>query len=55
MIPVNFDAIGCDSYAFSGHKWLGGPHETGVLYIRRSGLRPWPRPASEPIRPSSIT
>jgi selenocysteine lyase/cysteine desulfurase len=38
MIPVNFDAIGCDSYAFSGHKWLGGPHETGVLYIRRSRL-----------------
>jgi hypothetical protein len=38
MIPVNLDAIGCDSYAFSGHKWLGGPHETGVLYIRRDRL-----------------
>lgn len=38
MIPVNFDAIGCDSYAFSGHKWIGGPHETGVLYIRQSKL-----------------
>lgn len=38
MIPVNFHDIGCDSYAFSGHKWLGGPHETGVLYIRHSRL-----------------
>jgi selenocysteine lyase/cysteine desulfurase len=38
MIPVNLDAIGCDSYAFSGHKWIGGPHETGVLYIRQSKL-----------------
>jgi len=38
MIPVDFAAIGCDSYAFSGHKWLGGPHETGVLYIRRDRL-----------------
>lgn len=38
MIPVNFTRIGCDSYAFSGHKWLGGPHESGVLYIRRDRL-----------------
>lgn len=38
MIPVNFDALGSDSYAFSGHKWLGGPHESGVLYIRHSKL-----------------
>lgn len=38
MIPVDIDAIDCNSYAFSGHKWLGGPHETGVLYIRRSKL-----------------
>ena len=34
MIPVNFAAIGCDSFALSGHKWLGGPHETGLLYLR---------------------
>ncbi len=38
MIPVNLGEIGCDSYAFSGHKWLGGPHETGMLYIRRDKL-----------------
>lgn len=38
MIRVNLHDIGCDSYAFSGHKWLGGPHETGVLYIKHSQL-----------------
>lgn len=38
MFPVNLHAIGCDSYAFSGHKWLGGPHETGGLYLRRDRL-----------------
>ena len=38
MIPVNLSVIGCDSYAVSGHKWLGGPHETGLLYLRRTGL-----------------
>ena len=38
MIPVNLAALGCDSYAFSGHKWLGGPHETGVLYLRSDRL-----------------
>lgn len=38
MIPLDLHALGCDSYAFSGHKWLGGPHETGVLYLRRDRL-----------------
>jgi selenocysteine lyase/cysteine desulfurase len=38
MIPLDVHALGCDSYAFSGHKWLGGPHETGVLFIRRDRL-----------------
>lgn len=38
MIPVDLAAIGGDSYAFSGHKWLGGPHETGGLFIRRDRL-----------------
>ncbi|HUG11616.1 MAG TPA: aminotransferase class V-fold PLP-dependent enzyme [Opitutaceae bacterium] len=38
MIPLDIHALGCDSYAFSGHKWIGGPHETGVLFIRRDRL-----------------
>jgi selenocysteine lyase/cysteine desulfurase len=38
MLPLDLAAVGCDSYAFSGHKWLGGPHETGGLFIRRDRL-----------------
>ena len=38
MIPMDLHAIGCDSCAISGHKWIGGPHESGVLYIRRERL-----------------
>ena len=34
MIPVNVHELGCDSFATSGHKWIGGPHETGILWIR---------------------
>ena len=34
MIPVDVHALGCDSFATSGHKWIGGPHETGILWIR---------------------
>lgn len=38
MFPVDLHALGCDSYATSGHKWLGGPHGTGILYIRKDRL-----------------
>lgn len=38
MLAVNLKGIGCDSYATSGHKWLCGPHETGILYVTRSRL-----------------
>ena len=36
MVPVDFAALGCDSLAVSGHKWIGGPLETGVLCVRRA-------------------
>lgn len=35
MIPCTLPDLNCDSYATSGHKWLGGPLETGVLFVRR--------------------
>ncbi len=35
MFPFSLREIGCDSYATSGHKWLGAPRETGVLMVRR--------------------
>lgn len=33
-MPVNVRALGCDLYAFPGHKSLLGPQGTGGLYIR---------------------
>jgi selenocysteine lyase/cysteine desulfurase len=35
MFPFTMRELGCDSYATSGHKWLGAPHETGILFIRK--------------------
>ncbi|HVU35620.1 MAG TPA: aminotransferase class V-fold PLP-dependent enzyme [Opitutaceae bacterium] len=34
MFPFRLHDLGCDSFATSGHKWLGAPHETGILFIR---------------------
>ncbi len=34
MFPFDLKDIGCDSYATSGHKWMGAPHGTGLLYVR---------------------
>lgn len=35
--------VGCDYYAASLHKWLNGPHGTGMLYVRRDAIPAlWP-------------
>jgi len=33
MMPIDIPSLGCDSYAASGHKWLGGPESSGVLWV----------------------
>lgn len=38
MFPFNLHDLGCDAYATSGHKWLLGPKETGLLYVRKDML-----------------
>ncbi|MBL9212368.1 MAG: aminotransferase class V-fold PLP-dependent enzyme [Opitutaceae bacterium] len=38
MLPFTLRETGCDSYTTSGHKWLGGPLETGVLFVRRDRM-----------------
>ena len=38
MFPINLSDIGCDSYGTSGHKWLGAPHGTGILFVREERL-----------------
>ncbi|MDA0875416.1 MAG: aminotransferase class V-fold PLP-dependent enzyme [Bacteroidetes bacterium] len=46
MLPIDLRAIGCDSWATSGHKWLGAPHGTGVLFLRANRL--------DDIRPTEV-
>lgn len=33
-LHVDVHAMGCDAYTASAHKWLTGPKEVGVLYVR---------------------
>lgn len=43
MLDFQLRDLGCDFYAGCFHKWLGGPHGTGFLYVRREMLdRIWP-------------
>lgn len=34
-MPLDLTALGVDSYATSTHKWMMGPLEGGILYVRR--------------------
>lgn len=36
MLHIDLHDMGCDVYACSGHKWIMGPKETGVLYMKKS-------------------
>lgn len=51
QIDVNVATLGCDAYLSSAHKWLGGPHGSGLLYLRESVIEQWPSPfrAGEPL------
>ena len=43
MLEFGVRDLGCDLYATCCHKWLGGSHGTGALYVRREILdRVWP-------------
>ncbi len=35
MIPVDLEDIDPDFYCGSGHKWMGGPKETGILFVNK--------------------
>jgi selenocysteine lyase/cysteine desulfurase len=42
-LKVNLHEIGCDSYSGSAHKWIMGPLEAGVLFVRSDRIeRIWP-------------
>ena len=34
VIDIDLQSIGCDFYTGSMHKWLMGPLENGVVYMR---------------------
>lgn len=38
VFGVDLHDIGCDYYAFPGHKWLFGPDATGALYVRKDRI-----------------
>jgi len=43
-LNVNLRDIGCDSYGGSTHKWLMGPLEAGLLYVRTERIGElWPQ------------
>ena len=35
MLTIDVKKLGADIYATSGHKWLLGPKETGIVYMRK--------------------
>jgi selenocysteine lyase/cysteine desulfurase len=42
-LHLNLRQLGCDSYAASAHKWLMGPKEVGLLYVRKNRIAEiWP-------------
>jgi selenocysteine lyase/cysteine desulfurase len=42
-LDVDLKSINCDSYSASTHKWLMGPLEAGVLYVREDRIaQVWP-------------
>ena len=53
QIDVDVASLDCDAYLTSSHKWLGGPHGGGMLYLRESALAAWPSPfrAGDPLVP----
>jgi isopenicillin-N epimerase len=43
QIPTTRDALGCDYFGASLHKWLYAPLGTGMLYVRRDRIASlWP-------------
>ena len=56
QVPLAIDALGCDFYAASCHKWLSAPFGSGFLYVaprRQARVRPptlsWGRIQPTPV------
>ena len=54
-VPCSRDALGCDYYATSLHKWLFAPFGTGMLYVRRERVADlWPLMAAPADRTDDV-
>lgn len=43
FLDLSLHRLGCDFFTASGHKWLTGPHETGILFVRSDRIgQLWP-------------
>ena len=43
FVDLDMKDLGCDFYTASAHKWLMGPFENGLLYVKKSRLEQvWP-------------
>lgn len=51
QVQVNVPSLGAHAWLASAHKWLGGPHGSGLLYLRVDMISQWPTPyrAGEPL------
>lgn len=51
QVDVDVAALGCHAYLTSAHKWLGGPHGSGLLFLREDVIERWPSPfrAGQPL------
>ncbi len=38
VMPLDMIALGAEFYAFTGHKWIGGPEGVGALYVDPNSL-----------------
>lgn len=56
LLDLNLKDLDCDFYTGSTHKWLMGPFENGVLYVRRERLAQiWPNVISAGWKEGSTT
>lgn len=55
QVPFTIGELGCDFFATSLHKWLMGPHGTGLLYVKKDHLADlWPLMPASPARHDDI-
>ncbi|MDB4906020.1 MAG: selenocysteine lyase [Gemmatimonadetes bacterium] len=51
QVDVDVPSLGAHAWLSSAHKWLGGPHGSGLLYLKGDFATKWPTPyrAGEPL------